>query len=768
MRGIKFFGLAIALLGVSSCQDDVIEKTGTPVQTGDEIMFGSDLSSSSVQTRTIYGDPTGWQDVNKRYPTSYPVNWEDGDEIMIFCPQASQPANKRVNYRVTPSTTDASVAARVDKIEDIGLQWGEGIGKLGTHRFYGIYPASAVEGTAEETEQGKIHLSIPELQPVFKWVITQNNDGTITYNGIPNTDNAYMYAYAEVNKNDMSTSNAVYLKFKPLTTVLDFIVNGPESTDETINVTNLTVTAQDENTAPILTGNFICNISSGGGETITVEDDGSTGYSRSTISVPLYINADDNVEVSEGLNPADFKGKPIALKNGDMVRVRTFFLRSNDASVPKNTLQVAVSQVGTAPKRKKLQTADIVATEINMVDLPYMEKGGTNFWMSSVPANTYASELSIPGSKISFATPAMASNDLYYQTQSIERQFHDGVRAFTVQVQEAAKEAEGIGGLWGLTEYADYMNSVVEVKSGYNTQVKIVEELSSTLATIHNALEELRTEYEAKYGNDDNFREFAFIQLSWCGDGYSGSSANGWLGHLVDYINNNLVGVDNPYNIYTEEITPTTTLDDLAGSIVLKANTNAQWRMNKLPETSAPILFSDWRSETFYGDALYDPALRWGTKENTGMQWFAQEITACGTDGSWEDKQAQAKIVFTESVNLYNSNNNGTWFMNDLGGYISDGTYSGQARVTHLTQELNSMAVEELQKRTQNASLGLVLMNFADMQENSGKTYQSDWLIQTIIDNNFKFELRMKGDTSAGASYNAKYTSGGNAIGWDK
>lgn len=106
--------------------------------------------------------------------------------------------------------------------------------------------------------------------------------------------------------------------------------------------------------------------------------------------------------------------------------------------------------------------------------------------------------------------------------------------------------------------------------------------------------------------------------------------------------------------------------------------------------------------------------------------------------------------------------------MNDLGGYYSDGTdipdrYTGQEA---LAKDMNDMAVDELQKRTENAGLGLVFMNFADMQPGSGPLYQSDWLIQTLIDNNFKFELRVKG--TSGASYNASYKSGGNAIGWDK
>lgn len=51
---------------LGSCKDDVVENLVVPAQTGDEIMFGSELTN--MGTRTIYGDsPEG---------NAYPVYWE--------------------------------------------------------------------------------------------------------------------------------------------------------------------------------------------------------------------------------------------------------------------------------------------------------------------------------------------------------------------------------------------------------------------------------------------------------------------------------------------------------------------------------------------------------------------------------------------------------------------------------------------------------------------------------------------------------------------
>lgn len=78
---------------------------------------------------------------------------------------------------------------------------------------------------------------------------------------------------------------------------------------------------------------------------------------------------------------------------------------------------------------------------------------------------------------------------------------------------------------------------------------------------------------------------------------------------------------------------------------------------------------------------------------------------------------------------------------------------------------MNNYAVELLQDRTQNASLGIVLLNYADKQAESGALYQSDWLIQTIIDNNFKFALRKASDTTNNTTNSdASYISGGSVI----
>ena len=114
----------------------------------------------------------------------------------------------------------------------------------------------------------------------------------------------------------------------------------------------------------------------------------------------------------------------------------------------------------------------------------------------------------------------------------------------------------------------------------------------------------------------------------------------------------------------------------------------------------------------------------------------------------------------------YNSNSDHSmWFLNDLGGcYVNGGYSSGESQsgVNAWTQEVGPYATRLLQNRTEDATLGIVLINYANPENN-----YSGNLIQTIINNNFSFQLRTRGSSQSNV-YNASYSKGGNAIGWDK
>ena len=730
MKKIIFLS-AMALFGLSNCQDDEIVQPVDPVQSGDEIQFGMTLTDTSTETKTIYGDPTIG---DNGYPTSYPVYWEQNDEIMIFCAQADGDV-KRVNYSITPNTANPAQAERVDKMSDEGLRWGS----ENAHRFYGIYPASAVEDIEESDQSGEIKFSIPTNQLVAKWKIERNDQGGITYNGIANTEYAYMYAYTEVHKDRLSNNELVNLRFKPLITVLEVTINGPievPNTENSVTVSNLNIEAIDENSAPILTGDFICHMrpTDNGTEIgdISVSDAGSSEESRGYIIIPLYIRQGTAETSGDVGNVSEYEKKAIALGPNDKIRVRGFFLRGDNnnegGNIPVETLQLRVATIGGEANVKKLETGAILNHKVNIVNLPAVKKEGTNYWMTTLDQHIYATELSIPGSKFSSAIKGQASP--YYQGYDIKQQFEDGIRAFIFQTKSTAKENTIGGWPFEQTFYTEPYGLNVIVEGG---------RFSSPLATQLEILANCLKVAKEQGGSG----EFVFVQIT-AALGEGQEAGNVWI-KAVSEVAKECAGKD--LLIYDSEIDPNTTIGELAGHIVLKANTNPESGMEGVlkQDENTPVMFNAWTS---FADNV---PLRWGTWQHDNssakMKWFAQEVTNVSTSGtasgeeSLETKQENAERVFQESVNLYKNGEHDTWFMNDLGG-----RYVGDANGEALARTMNAFGIQQLQERGENASLGLIYMNFADMQDDSGGTVRSDELIQTVIDNNFKFNLRKAGN----------------------
>lgn len=685
---LKTFIIAASVLALGSCQDDVVENVvSTPVQTGDEITFGPSLPNA-IGTRTSYGEAVGTVE-NGGY---YPIEWEEGDEIAIFCPQTSQPASQLVNYKITPDENDPTHSAAVTKIGDVGLQWGN----EDAHRFYGFYPASAVKGT--ETD-GRIMGSIPVFQPVESWDDTGTDEnGNKIYRGIPNMDLAYMWAYNEVSKEKTPVGTDVSLEFEPLVTVLEITVNGPDPNMPAVEVSNITIQGGSGNVA--LAGDFECLISDRRG-TCTPLDNGTV---TNRISISCYRD-----------------GQPITLNPGEKIVVQAFII-PNETAISTRQVSITVAATGGAARTKTLQTDEILPHKVNFVSLPALNRNTeVNYWMSDLDPNIYASELSLPGSKMTALTRDVSS-DLYYQTASITEQFNSGVRAFIFQTQYKAS----------LEDWSPHLEVVAAGEGFLGT--------SLNCGSLESKLKELNSCIEV--AKSTGKQEFAFVLITWNSGLLSGGET--WMREVADRIDE----WQNSFNIYPNRVDANTTLGDLAGHILVKANYNNDNMANALAaDRTTPMLFSLWP-----GVFMDNEPLRWGTSNlstTAELKWYGQELTSCGVggQGTVEQKESYISQVFAEGVRVYQENAaHDTWLLNDLGGYYTND--NGENRVTRLTQDMNALGIRELQARTENASLGLIFLNFADRNENSGQLYRSDELIQTVIDNNFKFALRKRANGS--------------------
>lgn len=725
-----YYCLGIALAAcLSSCSDDSLDNGKTvvnPVQTGDEILFGSKLAGDAADSRTVYGDRT---------ETGVPVYWkEKGDSIAIFCPQSSQPASHLVNYKVLPEldengkpTATASTVTKFDS-EKAGLQWGSD----SVHHFYAFYPAHAVKETIDAGEagqgQGKVRANIPVEQDVTSWR-EGDIDGVKTYFGLPNMDLAYMYAYNSVKKNEISENTPVDLQFHNLLTVLDITIPGPKEGEDPIVVTAVNVDAVGtENT--ILTGDFYCYMTNNNGhkpgDCEPVNDPTKVG---NRIAISTY-------------NPAD--GKFITLNPGEQINVKAYIIPHTGETIGTQQLQVSVVTMNGTPRKKLLEQAKIKPGLINRVRLPQFEaNSATNYWMSNLDPNVYFTELSIPGSHQSVGTDD-ESHGIWpvirtygkYQIKSLEEQFNDGIRAFHFQTVYH----------WSLFN----TNNVIDVFSCGRTY----DELYTYLQTLANILNNMPSDK----------KDFVVVNIGFKANGQA-DDENNWYNKLADQLTNNRYYTSLP--IYSEGIDANTTIEQLARKIVL--------RIDRQGTTVVPGLIS---AQPNTMDAPAEKDMYWGSTNNGRvLTMYAQDATSIDVDGNdhgelpnMQTKFDYMKTIFSESVTKYQQNDahDYLYYMNVGGFYCISGTGDSEGGdVIKYTEEIIPEIIRYVQMRGQDAALGLVMMNFADKQADSGARYGCDALIQTIINNNFTFALRKKAPTTT-TNYNAAYNRGGNAIGWDE
>lgn len=760
MKRIMYPLFAAAMIAMSSCQDEIAEKPVTPAQPGDEITFGSSLTDVDSQTRTIYGD----EPITDGNGTYYRVTWEDGDQIAIYCPEASN--GNLVNYKVTPDTQDASHSSAVTKVnpDQAGLQWGT----APVHHFSAFYPADRILGQ----QDGRLLAEIPVNQDPISWKHEPNEAGGMTYTGVANTDYAFMWAY---NEHETTDGGDVALDFKPWVTILDVEINGPETPGQEIKMSSVQIRSTTNET---LNGEFYLDFTA-------VEKDptnpnaaptyiqaGNPNATRSQITIQLYDNNFHEEEENEA-DRADF----ITLGHNDKIVVRFYLLPkdTNYDTSARQDLQIRVTPYNSAVLTRTLtaeegsQKGGILAHKVNKVILPSVSQTGPNYWMSSLDPNIYVTELSLPGSKMSYQTAENVSgrNAVYYQDLSIADQVTNGIRAF--QIQTASTNTALVG------DASDQVLYMTVAGNKTSTRFKdIVREIATGLKTAEDAGKK---------------QEYAFILLTAAlgecnsyGSYIAGTHTDGKLAWM-DAIRNELAEMaadEETYRLYTREITPTTTIDDVKGHIIIKVNYNDDDMGNHLSENDRiPAMFAKWGvfedvDTPFTETSAYAiNSMRWGTSHNVNngaLQWFYHEATSVGYNNDGGEETYAQKIgniedMWNRSVGYYNSNSDHSmWFLNDLGGCYVNGGYSdneSQSGVSAWTQEVGPYATRLLQNRTEDATLGIVLINYANPENN-----YSGNLIQTIINNNFNFQLRTRGSSQSNV-YNASYNKGGNAIGWD-
>lgn len=438
MKQFKFItaGAMFALLLAGCTDDDLVKESVVPPVSGDEIEFGAasgGFTDVDPTTRTIYDVPAG--STFDTY-TLLNIKWQyDIDTVRVYCPEGAE-GFKTADYIVRKATdvSSGSSTGYLQKNGETGVRWGD---TNDPHNFYAFYPLGKIdEGLQTGTT---VKATIPTGQEGGK-LLTYNNEGKEDPNGKFKIITPDMSFCMMAGKGTWTSGRdkKVALTFTPIVTVLDVLVNGPKAGSvESMNIVSISVRSKSGKN---IVGTFSYDVETGEYD-FTETDNSSTATSIATVQTIV-----DN--------------SPVTLKQGEQLNVKFFLLPRGADYYTANDLVVSVFTEGGVVYNKTIDGTGttpgggpgdgvLKAGLITRIKTPNLGGQDANNWMSQIPDNVLFSQLSLPGSKNSFAYTVDANYDpqtgisRFYQalpplginaTVNTTTQFDEGVRVFDVHL----------------------------------------------------------------------------------------------------------------------------------------------------------------------------------------------------------------------------------------------------------------------------------------------------------------------------------------------
>jgi len=435
MKYLKYItnGALFALL-LAGCSDDLDNKPVVLPVSGDEIEFGAasgGFTDVNPESRTIYDVPAGSTFDNYQLLN---IKWQYGiDQVRVYCPDGAD-GFRTADYTVKEAT-DASSGTSTGflvKNGETGVRWGD---TEKPHNFYAFYSLGKIdEGLQTGTT---VKATIPTGQEGGK-LKTYNNKGEEDKNGtfkVITPDMTFCMMAGKGTWNPGTDKN-VALTFKPIVTVLDVLVNGPSDVDF-MNIVSVSVRSKSGKN---IVGTFSYDVATG------VYDFSETDKSQTATSIATVQTVINN--------------NPVKLEKNQQLNVKFFLLPRNSDYYIKDDLVVSVLTEGGVVYSKTISgtgttpgegTGDGVlgAGLITRIKTPKLGGQRPNNWMSQIPDNALFTQLSLPGSKNSFAYRVDAGYDpqtglsKFYQalpplginaTVETTTQFDEGIRVFDVHL----------------------------------------------------------------------------------------------------------------------------------------------------------------------------------------------------------------------------------------------------------------------------------------------------------------------------------------------
>lgn len=619
----------------------------------------------------------------------YQINWVNGDQIKIFCAEAENA--KSALYNVTPASTakDGTIAAAGSDV----LQWG---GDTETHHFYATYPGAA-DGVKVD-DKGIATFPINRNQ---KCTVTTTNGYQADVVAKPDMKNANMVAYTPT----APTDNAVSLQFKPLMTTLEIVVKGPSTDINSSNarVTGVSIVSTIQTTSSETGDNFKYDIAKG---TISGSAGTGTPTTKSETTFISLVDANGNasyVDLAYGHTltltaflPPMSEAQAAAMKRQVKVRVHitgnvelTASIKTNDASSDSWTTQFK-------PSAKK---------KITLPAIPSTSTVGNN-WITPLDDNIYVSQISIPGTHDAATGDGTTFRLGKTQELTLDQQFEIGIRAF--DLRPAVR----------------------------NNDLILCHGVVATTFAWDQVMERF------KYYLSEHPGEF-IIALIRHEDEYDRNNAN-W-GSIMQGKLESLKAETNPKTneSYTADFKPDLTVGELRGKILFLCRDWTKYN------NDGPVVggYTGWSHSPSGSEvSIYSRTVN-GTMN-------IQDCYAPSEDGQSnflntskfpEIKWTGIKTLLDKSMKFHTDPTLiNRWSVNHTSGYVDWVSTTDGYRKNAANN--NIKLYNYINSTTWCGSTGIVLMDFVGAHTSGDHTVYGDLCPQAIIDNNYKYRMKRKGE----------------------
>lgn len=790
MKKNIFTILALAVVAFVGCTKD--ETTDYIKYSGDAVEFGV-----GATTRTAY-----------EYADSRQIIWETDDKIRIFSHEAQTDAAKGTadkavyaDYTVSPDDTNATYG----KIGSTGttnpLKWGELVdGARPGHTFYAVFPAN----DNITVKNGVATFPINRNQKCTVTESSKKEDAAYTYVAKPDMSNAYMVARAASNPTD----GEVWLDFKPVMTTLNIVVNGPQnmvdtnndgvadtpvepgadnySKADTVLVTGVSIISTLTTNATSL-DTFNYDFSNSNSDKWAISGSASSGTeTASEKTETTFISLINNIG-DASTNP-NYGASAVELAEGESISITAFLPPMAVATMEalKRNIEIRVHTTG-GNKTLSLgeSTLKLTPSDKGTIKLPNMFTPIENSaWMTPLDDDIYVSQLSIPGTHDA-ATKNCSLSQGRCQDLTIAQQLEMGIRFFDLRPNKDLNIYHGkLSCGISLIQVWEQFNAFLDKNPGefiftlikweYEPDVSLLEGISDNLAD-YSGFEDFNSNM-MNFVSSDEYKKYALPD----GEGHTGIKRDLTIGEMrpegtftidnesVTRKQGRILTMLRPnHNIYmyngnaTAErkwalFIPTGRYGEYCDTYITGGDESAYAPDGMIFYTNFPgslnnrvgflkKKFVDYSSTGNGGNGMGQMASQ-SVSVPTNWNVYCQNYFEVSNNTDDINSKINAVKETIEQATTEANNLSHTWVINHCSGYAGSALQS--TAYATLAHNMNPEIYKYINSRTP-GSLGFVLLDFVGSRYSSASStlqVYGDLLPQTIIDNNYKYRMKRKGE----------------------